>query len=446
MNTGGQLFGRGGRVFGLALLLSGLAVARAQTSAVAHVDDDARLSLADAERLAFAHNWDLLAAQSGVDLATAQRIVSHEFPNPSASLSTARLGTHENGTLMGNSIWDRNYDTIAAVSQLIEIGGKRSRRQASADAGLLGAGARLADARRLLNAGVAHAYLAALLAGTNVAILDQSAGLLRREADIADARLHAGDISEADKGQIEIAAAQLELQAGTAKSAGTAARIALEVLLGDEHPRGIWAPGDSLNTLAEISAPAGAIEPGALRPDVAAAEADVKKAHADLRLQEAERLPDPTVLLGVEHNPPGGGPPVDTLNVGLSFPLPLWNLNRGNITAASAAEQQFKIAVGKARAQAAADIAGAEDEYREARARWLRYRDQIGPQSAKVRDTVAFAYEKGGASLVDLLAAERTDNDVRLATAQAMSDTAGARADLEAARAVLTPADLKREE
>ena len=50
-----------------------------------------------------------------------------------------------------------------------------------------------------------------------------------------------------------------------------------------------------------------------------------------------------------------------------------------------------------------------------------------------MREAVAFAYEKGGSSLVDLLEAERADNDARLAAAQAMSDTASAVADLKAA-------------
>jgi cobalt-zinc-cadmium efflux system outer membrane protein len=445
MKRGWEL--KGGRgVVGAALLLSGLLAARAQTPENPPVAGVGRLSLADAERVAFERNWDLLAVKSGVDLATAARIVAHEFPNPTVSLNTFKIGTHEDSTTLGNGLWERSYDSIAAVNQLVEIAGKRSSRQASAEAGVLSAAARLADARRLLNSGVAHAYLAALLADTNVAILKQSAGLLRKEADIAEARLHAGDISEADQSQIEIAAAQLELQARTAESTATAARIALEVLLGNADPRGIWAPGDSLDSLAVVSAPAGGLQPGALRPDLAAAEADLKKAHADLRLQKALRVPDPTISLGVEHEPPGGGPPVDTFNLGLSFPLPLWNQNRGNIEAARANEEQFRIAAGKVQAQVAADIASAEDEYDEARARWLRYRDQLAPRSAKVRETIAFAYEKGGASLVDLLEAERTDNDVRLATVQAMSDTAGARADLEAARAVLTPEELKRDE
>ena len=87
------------------------------------------LSLTEAKRLALENGWDILAAQSGVDSATAQLIITKEFPNPTASLSTARIGTHENATPEGNSLWDRNYDTIAAINQLFEIAGKRRHRQ-----------------------------------------------------------------------------------------------------------------------------------------------------------------------------------------------------------------------------------------------------------------------------------------------------------------------------
>ena len=50
-----------------------------------------------------------------------------------------------------------------------------------------------------------------------------------------------------------------------------------------------------------------------------------------------------------------------------------------------------------------------------------------------MRQTVSFAYQRGGASLLDLLSAQRTDNEVRLATAQAAAETAKAAADLKAA-------------
>jgi len=55
---------------------------------------------------------------------------------------------------------------------------------------------------------------------------------------------------------------------------------------------------------------------------------------------------------------------------------------------------------------------------------------------------VAFAYEKGGQSLVDLLQAERADNDARLATAQAMADASSAAADLKAATELMNSSNL----
>jgi cobalt-zinc-cadmium efflux system outer membrane protein len=438
-----------------AILLFGFVAASAQqatntpANAVFATNPPARLSLADARRIALERNWDLLAAKSGIDAAQAQLIVAREFPNPTASLSTANIGDRESATLMGNGLWERNYDSIAAINQLIEIGGKRRSRQTSARAGIMGARARFFDAKRSLEQGVTKAYMAAVLAGQNAGILNESAGYLLHEAEIAEARLKAGDISDSDKNQIEINAEQFELQAKAAEAAAVQARIAVEILLGERQPRGNWTPTESLDQLVNASPPP-AIEgaSNAGRPDVLAAEADLRKSNADLKLQKAMRIPDPTVSIQGEHNPPGGGyppeggPTVDTVGVGVSFPLPLWNRNRGNIKAAEAAREQAVIALEKAKAQVISDIANAEVAYREAFERWQKYRDQTGPKAAKVRESVAYAYEKGGAALVELLEAERTANDVELATAQAMADTANAAADLVAARSELSEREL----
>ena len=65
--------------------------------------------------------------------------------------------------------------------------------------------------------------------------------------------------------------------------------------------------------------------------------------------------------------------------------------------------------------------------------RWRSYRESIRPKSEQIRQTMAYAYQKGGASLLDMLVAERNDNDIRLAAAQAASDTASAGAAFKAA-------------
>src|ERR1700677_114798 len=79
-----------------------------------------RLSLAAAKEITLERNWDLLTARSGIDAATAQLIVAKEYPNPTASISLANFATHHIATIEGNGIWQRSYDTIFAVSQLIE--------------------------------------------------------------------------------------------------------------------------------------------------------------------------------------------------------------------------------------------------------------------------------------------------------------------------------------
>ena len=427
--------------------LAGLAAAHAQqpanTSATQNNSPLQRLSLTDAQRLAFEKNWDLLAAAAGVDAATAQKIVVHEFPNPTLSLSSSKINVdnHPNSTSDGNGLWDRSYDTIFAINQLFEIGGKRRSRKASAQAGFEGAKAQLFDARRTLDVAVAKAYVAAAQAEENVRVLLQSAGKLREEAKIAAVRLRAGEISSSDKSQIEITAEQFELNAQSAKSAAAQARVALEVLLGMPHPNADCELSDQLETLCAATAPFNTNSVGTWRPDVIAADAALHKAEADLRLQKANRIPDPTLLAQYEHEPPDA---LNTVGFGVSFPVPLWNRNRGYILAAEAAREQARLAFEKAKAEAVADIAVSRLAYNDALKRWRSYRDSIQPKSEQIRQTMAYAYQKGGASLLDLLVAERNDNDIRLAAAQAASDMASAGAAFKAATQEIQPTQVKQ--
>src|ERR1035437_2676674 len=334
------------------LWLAALVAVQAQQStaplarAVAPTSILRQLSLADAQRLAFEKKWDLLAAAAGVDAATAQKIAAHQFPNPTVSQYTSLINVdnHPSSTSDGNSVWDRSYDTIFAINQLFEIGGKRRSRKASAQARLEGAKALLFDARRTLDVAVAKAYVAAAQAEENVRVLLQSAGTLREEAKIAEVRLRAGEIATSDKSQIEITAEQFELNAQSAKSAAAQARVALEVLLGMPHPNAECELSDRLDALCAATTPLNTNSVGTWRPDVIAADAALHKAEADLRLQKANRIPDPTLLAQYEHDPPRA---LNSVGLGVSLPVPLWNRNRANILAAEAAREQARLAFEK---------------------------------------------------------------------------------------------------
>lgn len=391
----------------------------------------APLTLAQAQQQALAHNADVRTAAAQAEVALAQVRAAREFPNPTLGLSTAKIATDGsgNGTLAGNRWQDRSYDSIVALSQLVELG-KRGPRRASAESAQRAAEAQRDDVRRLTLAAVSTAYVTALEAREESRVLAESAVSLRREAELARVRLAAGDLPASDQAQIALAAGRLELDAAAARHAATAAVIGLETLLGETTPDGATELADSLDALPLSTAALAEEAPTGTRPDVAAAEAAVVKSAADLTLQRRAPVPDLTVTAQYERNPPDQP---NTAGVGLSFPLPLWNRNGGNIRAARAAQEVAQAQLEKTRHQAAADLAASRSAFREARERAAVYRDKLRPQSAAVTQTVAYAYEHGGASLLELLAAERNDNDIRLATARAQADAASASFALAAA-------------
>lgn len=409
-------------VVGIGLLgIRGVTPASAQTNE--------SLSLAQAQQAAVERNWDILAARSDVDTALAQKLVAREFPNPVASFSTGKISMDNSHPNQGGNVWNRDYDSVAAINQLFEIGGKRKSRRLSAEAGLLGARARFADARRLLDLAVAQAYADVLFAEENARVLRDSAASLGREMQIAELRLKAGDVSTSDKTRIELTARQFELDAAAAETAAQTARIGLKLLLGMPKNHAEFTLTDTLESLAtQPSIPAPSSQ--GLRPDITAAEKSLQKAEADLKLQKAMRVPDPTLVLEYEHQPLTQP---HTVGIGVSFPLPLWNHNGGAIAQAQAARDQAYYQLGKARAQAAADLAVAQANLDNAQNRWRQYHDLLLEKSRSVRESISLSYDKGGASLLDLLSTQRDDNTVRLSAGQAAHDVIVAAAAIKAA-------------
>jgi len=393
------------------------------------------LTLAEARRRSFFRNWDLLAAESDLDQATAQEIVAREIQNPALSAQVLHLPVDGSSaaTARGNGLLDRSYDTVVAVNQLLELHGKRGLRRASAAAGTTAARARFADARRTLDNAVLRAYVTAALDEENARLVARTAASLRESAKIAATRLAAGDISAADEAAIEVAADRFELDSRASEAAARSARIALDVLMGEPAPSGDWHAADRLEDLA---AKAGELDVEAVlqqapqRPDLRAAEADLVRSEADLELERARRLPDPTLSLQYERQPPDLA---NTVGLGVAIDLPLWSRHQGEIATATVARDRATRERERVRARIASDRATARAGFASALERWRSFHQTILPKAETVRETVIYAYRNGGASLLELLEAERSANDVAVAAAQAAADALTAAADLAAA-------------
>jgi len=396
-------------------------------------EEPARMTLAEALSLARENNPELLAARADVETARSQRETAGALPNPVLSYSTSKIPTDgtPSDTIYGNDFYSRSYDTVVSAGMLVEIGGKRSGRRASADAGIAGADARLADAERLLDASVVKAYVAAAVAARGAALSRESADSFDRSVAIAREREAAGDVSSADRAQVEIAAGRLRADAAQADLAAGNALRALAALL--NRPTASLA--EDLDALAAAGDDAGAAPDDgtvlAKRPDVLALDAAVRRADADLALQKAFRVPDPTLQVQYEREPPDQR---NTFGFGVSLPLPVLNRNAGPIRAASVAAESARRDFARGRVRAAQDLAATRQALDVATARAARIAGELAPKAASVRDTIRYAWEEGGASLLELLEAERNANDLLLAAAAAQGDLASARADYRAAR------------
>jgi len=107
-HMGTVLFGIRGVVALLLWATAPVSSVSGESSVAAFTTNGPPVSLAGAQQMALERNWDLLAAAAGVDAATAQKIVVHEFPNPTLSASASKINVDDksNATSSGNGVWD----------------------------------------------------------------------------------------------------------------------------------------------------------------------------------------------------------------------------------------------------------------------------------------------------------------------------------------------------
>lgn len=394
-------------------------------------------------------NPDLLAARNALAQAEAQLGVARTFPNPTLSTSVSKVPTDGTSasTAAGNRLLDRSYDTVVALTQPFELGGKRKDRRLSAEAAVASARAAEGDALRRVSASVVAAYVAAAAAREGAGVLDETAASLEKSAELALTRETVGDVSASERLQAEVAAGRARADAAGARASARAAVVALETLAGlapdPERPLGSSVT-ELLAATARAAAtpvtgasggsegPAGDEAVLAKRPDLSALRALERKAEADLKLQKAFLVPDPSLLLQYEKEPPDRS---NSAGVGVSFPLPLWNRNGGAIRSAEVALDGARLDTRRAEAAARAELAASRVALESAETRARLLREDLVPRADSAREKVAFAYREGGASLLELLEAERSARDVRLASISADADLATARAAWLAARA-----------
>ena len=238
--------------------------------------------------------------------------------------------------------------------------------------------------------------------------------------EISRARFKAGDLAQIDLDRIELLRVQYESEIETAIVNLRTAKIQLLQMLNDRTPvdlfdvTGAFDFNDALQPLETYRDAA-----LAARPDLQAALQTVQQSVTNHKLAVANGSADPTFAGWFTNNSSTNNPNgPETIGVSVSVPLRIFDRNQGEKKRTLIDIDRSQLASEAARAQVFSDVDTAYELVRSNIELLKPYKAKYNDQALRVRDTVTFAYEHGGASLMDFLNAQSDYRQVQLAYAQ----------------------------
>ena len=254
-------------------------------------------------------------------------------------------------------------------------------------------------------------------------------------------RFQAGDIARIDLDRLELQRLQYESDLQTALVNLRTTKINLLALLDDRRPVDSFDVDGAFDFREDIQ-PLDDYRKDALdaRPDLRAAVLSVQQAETNYKLAEANGSTDPTIGVWFTHNGSFNNPDaLNTLGASISIPLRIFDTNQGeklrtkidikrNETLRKGVETQVYSDVDSAYATLSSDINLLKP-----------YKRQYLEQAVRVRDTVLFSYQHGGAALLDFLNAESEYRAVELSYVNLVGSylTAAAQLNLAIGREVI---------
>jgi len=157
----------------------------------------------------------------------------------------------------------------------------------------------------------------------------------------------------------------------------------------------------------------------AARPDLRAALESIEQSKTNHKLAVANGSTDPTFGAWYTYNPSfSNSYDHQTLGLNVSIPLRIFDRNQGEKQRTLIDIDRNRQLTEATRAQVFSDVDSAYELVRSNIALLTPYRDKYKDQATRVRDTVTYAYQHGGASLMDFLNAQSDYRVVQLAYLQ----------------------------
>lgn len=377
------------------------------------------LALEDVLAIADLMNPTLAVERKNIDLSTADIWDAKLYPNPSVFLEVEDYST-EGGSFSGTH-------RTAGVRMPVVIGGRIDAATSLAEKRRDVAAVQYVWKRRQLLTGVKKAFVSVLAARRSAELMRETRDLAKTLHDVTDERFKAKAVPEMEllKAAVQLAKAESDLKL-VEKNLVVSVK-ALHALMGNvDFPTEKFA-GDLHTRFTTPSLDALRGQVTTLHPLLEAAAKSKEAAELQLSLANAERFPDVAVSFA------GGKDTNDEsiLEGGLEVPLPLFNRNQGKISAAETLIRQAELQAQAVRNDLVLQLTATYREFSAAQDRVGVYKDEILPKAQKALDQTDEGRRLGKFSYLDVLDAQRTLAEARIAYAAALDDLNQSAVELE---------------
>ncbi|MGC9984135.1 MAG: TolC family protein [Polyangia bacterium] len=372
------------------------------------------LAMADALRLFRERGFDLIVADATVDSVRGDAQMAGAIPNPAISGGVGRSFGFNSATCPGCSAlaWDVGVSDQSALFDTLS--GKRGLRSRTAELALAVARQGRADTQRTLESMLRQQYLQAVYARDALDLTLESQSRLGHVLELNQARFQHGAISQVDALKVETEKLEADQEVERAEFDLAEAKFQLAFLLG---VRGRMPDFEVDADLPRYRVPAelGRATVESLldlarkqRPDLAAAH--LQHDRAGTAVQSAKRLRFPDVALSLDLSGQGAGSDVSsppTVSLGLTLTPPLFYRFQGEVQKAQADLRIQDTLLAKTEAQIVNDVTVALTQFKSTQRRVERAENGLLDRARRTRDLVQVQYEKGAASLLEYLDAQR---------------------------------------
>jgi cobalt-zinc-cadmium efflux system outer membrane protein len=361
-----------------------------------------------------ANNPTLKAARLSIDEAQAAEVTAYLRPNPD-------VGLLSDGTQLvpQQGVWRPFQGTVleTTFSYLHERQHKRELRRDTARQSTVVAQSQYTDQERNLTFNLRSAFVQTLQAKAVLQNARENLEYWDHELEVNRTRFEAGGLSRADLNRMKLQRVQFESDFETAMVNLRTAKIQLLMLLNDRIPIEQFDVAGPFDFTEELK-PLEEFRKAALetRPDLKAAVQNIELAKLNHQLAVSNGSTDPTWGAWYSKNPSFNNPlDQHTIGVSVSIPLRIFDRNQGE-------KARTQLDIGRNErlrdaneAQVFNDVDSAYWTLVQNVTLLKPYKTEYLPLATDVRDTVTYSYQNGAASLLDLLDAEKSYRDTRLA-------------------------------